>query len=342
MHSPTNHSFSPAEAVDRSWKNFTLTKLSWTKLSLTKYELEKTWGQKSFFLSICALALINLFLLWYANLPDESTAPLSAHRMFAEEIRSMTEQEKATYLNTLKEKLDGIDFVQNVLIARSISGEMGEALADQMLESNPGTFEKYHPLYQDGSYLHYTNSFYQEKSLVDTWYDEWLKVDGYEDYLRSVQENKEILEGIGIFSNQEQDGFSARNIAKSASAYQGLSHEKIRWMPAGSLVLAMKSLWTDLLLLLAAFLFAGSTIFEEKKRQLFYVTRSTKRGISHSVLGKLRALFLHCIFVTFLLYGLNLAFFGLAAGLPDMDCPLQSLAPYSPLPPTWRALFQSP
>ncbi len=304
--------------------------------SLTKYELEKTWGQRNFVLSVCALVLINLFLLWYANLPDESTAPLSAYKKFAGDINHMTEQEKASYLNSLKETLDGINFVQDVLIARKVSGEMGETLAAQLLESRPGAFEKYHPLYQDGAYLHYTGSFYQEKSLVDEWYAEWLKVDGYGTYLRSVQENKEILQGIGIFANQEQDSFSARNITKSAKAYQGLSDAGIRWMPAKSLVLALKSLWTDLLLLLAAFLFVGSIIFEEKKKQLFYVTRSTKRGIFHSVYAKLKALFLHCIAVTLALYGSNLAFFGLAAGLPHMNAPLQSLAPYmeSPLPIT--------
>lgn len=304
--------------------------------SLTKYELIKTWGRRNFALSICALVLINLFLLWYANLPDESTAPLSAHKMFAADIGDMTEAEKASYLNSLKENIDGIDFVQNVLITRSISGEMGETIAEQMLESNPGVFEKYHPLYQDGSYLHYTDSFYQEKSLVDGWYAEWQKVDGYGTYLRSVQENRQVLQGISIFSNQEQDSFSNRNIAKSAHAYSGLSTEGIRWMPAGSLVLATESLWTDILLLLAAFLFVGNMIFEEKKKQLFYVTRSTKRGIFHSILGKLSALFLHCIMATLLLYGSNFVFLGLAAGLPDMNCPLQSLAPYmeSPLPIT--------
>ena len=236
--------------------------------SLTKYELEKTWGQRNFVLSVCALVLINLFLLWYANLPDESTAPLSAYKKFAGDINHMTEQEKASYLNSLKETLDGINFVQDVLIARKVSGEMGETLAAQLLESRPGAFEKYHPLYQDGAYLHYTGSFYQEKSLVDEWYAEWLKVDGYGTYLRSVQENKEILQGIGIFANQEQDSFSARNITKSAKAYQGLSDAGIRWMPAKSLVLALKSLWTDLLLLLAAFLFVGSIIFEEDRKSV--------------------------------------------------------------------------
>ena len=296
--------------------------------SLIKYELDKTWGRRSFALSVCALALINLFLLWFSSLPDESAAPLSAHRMFLTEIRSMTEQEKGAYLESLKETIDGIDFVHNVIMARSISGEMGDILAGQILESSPGTFEKYHPLYQSGSYLHYTDSFYQEKDLVDGWYAEWLKVDGYGSYLRSVQENKEILGGIGIFGDQEKESFSARNIAKSAEAYAKLTDAGIRWTPAKSMVSAMECLWTDLLLLLSAFLFIGIMIFEEKKKQLFYVTRCTRRGILHSMTGKLAALLIHCILVTFLLYGLNLAFYGLAAGFPDLNVPVQSVADY--------------
>lgn len=300
--------------------------------SLTKYELEKTWGRRSFVLSVLALAMINLFLLWYTAWPDEETAPLSAHRMFAEEIRGMEEEEKAAYLQSLKENLDGIDFVQNVLMAQGISGEMGEALTSQMLESSPGTFEEYYPLYQDGSYLHFTDSFCLEKALVDAWYEEWLKVDGYGAYLRSVQENKDILGGIGIFASGEKDSFSSRNIEKSAKAYEMLSDEDIRWMPGKSLVSAMECLWTDLLLLLSAFLFVGSMIFEEKKKQLFYVTRGTRRGIFHSIFGKLKALLLHCMLATFLLYGLNFVFFGFAAGLPDMDAPIQSVARYMESP----------
>lgn len=300
--------------------------------SLTKYEWEKTWGRPGFALSVFALVLINLFLLWYASLPDEYTAPLSAHRTFMAEIRSMTEPEKGDYLKSLKETLDGIDFVHNVLLARSISGEMGEALTSQMLETSPGRFEKYQPLYESGEYLHFTDSFYQEKALVDAWYDQWQKVDGYGAYLSSVQENKKILGGIGIFARQEKDSFSSRNILKSARAYEKLSDADIRWMPEKSLTSAMECLWTDLLLLLAAFLFVGSTVFEEKKKQLFYVTRSTRKGISQSVMAKLTALLFHCILTTLLLYGSNLAFFGLSAGFPDLSAPLQSVAGYMESP----------
>ena len=304
--------------------------------SLTKFEWEKTWGRPGFALSVCALALINLFLLWYSSLPDESTAPLSAHKTFMTEIRDMTEQEKGSFLKSMKETLDGIDFVQNVLMARSISGQMGEALAGQMLEGSPGLFEKYRPLYESGSYLHFTDSFYQEKNLVDAWYDQWTKVNCYGAYLRSVQEKKEILGGIGIFSPREGENFSSRNILKSAQAYEKLSDAGVRWMPAKTLTSSMECLWTDILLLLAAFLFVGSMIFDEKKKHLFYVTRSTKRGILPSILGKLASLLLHCILVTLLLYGLNLAFYGLTAGLPDMNVPVQSVADYmeSPFPIT--------
>lgn len=305
---------------------------------LVKYEWEKTWGRPSFVLAICALALINLFLLWYTSLPDQTNAPLSAHRKFMEEIGDMTEQEKGAFLESMKETLDGIEFVQNVLAARSISGQMGEALADQMLQSSPGTFEKYHPLYEDiflhgnSGVLRFSDSFFQEQALVDTWYKQWRKVNGYGDYLRSVQENKEILNGIGIFAQTETESFSSRNIRKSARAYEKLSDEGIRWMPEKSLASALENLWTDLLLLLAAFFFVGSMIFEEKKKQLFYVTRSTRRGICHSILAKLTALLLHCVLATLLLYGASLAFYGLTAGFPDLNVPLQSVACYMESP----------
>lgn len=299
---------------------------------MIKYELEKIWMRKDFLLAVSALLFVNLFLLWYTNLPDETMPPLSAYKAFQKEISGMSEEEKGDYMEALKGTLDTMEFVQEVLIARQISGEMGEYFLKHALESRPGVFEQYYDSFQKGDYLKFTDSFYQEKALADELYEEWRKVSGYGDYLRTVRENSRILGNIGIFSGQETDTFSSRNIAKEEKDYGRLTDTGIRWMPEKPLTRAMESLWTDLLLLLSVFLFVGHLIFREKERGLFYVIRSARHGVYPCILAKLAALFIHCAAVSFLLYGTNLLFFSVTAGLGSVDgfweAPLQSIAGY--------------
>lgn len=304
--------------------------------SLTQYELEKTGKKREFIFSMTLLLAINLFLLLVTDLPDEMTPPLSAYKAFQQEISGLTEQEKGAYMDSWKETLDNMAFVQQVLSVRNLSGEMGEYLLKQTLESRPGAFEKYYESYRQEDYLRFTDSFYRESALEEELYEEWQTVSGYGDYLASVQENKEILEGIGIFSagsaGQDKDDFSSRNIAKSAADYGKLSEVSVSWIPGRPLVSAMESKWTDLLLLLSVFLFAGNLIFREKERKLFFITRCTRRGIYPHILSKLAALFLHCLFFVFLMYGSNLLFYGITAGLGSAEgfwkASLQSVAAY--------------
>ena len=70
---------------------------------LAGYELWKIWGGRSFRLSVCVLLLLNLFLLWYGNLPGEDTPPLAAYKAFGRETAGMTQEEKGEYLLVLKE-----------------------------------------------------------------------------------------------------------------------------------------------------------------------------------------------------------------------------------------------
>lgn len=299
---------------------------------LIKYELEKIWGKRDFVFSVLALLCFNLFLLWYTNRSDDMVPPLSAYKILQSEIRDLTEPEKGEYMESLKKTMDNMAIVDQVLAAKQLSGEMGEYFVRQVLESNPGVFVEYQVTFQKGDYLRFTDSYYQESTLVNQLYLEWQKVSGYETYLNSIRENRDILGSIGLFAGQNKKSFSARNIEKSARDYADLKASRICWIPEKPFVWAMENNWTDLLMILSGFLFAGSMIFQEKEKKLFYVTRSTRRGIYPCILGKLGALLFHCIFITFLLYGENLIFFGMTAGLGSVKgywaASLQSLARY--------------
>ena len=249
-------------------------------MRLTAFELRKIWGKPSFLLSVCVLLAVNLFLMWYINLPDEGTPPLSAYKAFIEDIASMSESEKTDYIDDLKAKVDGIAFVQTIQGMQNMGNEMGAALAQQEMEANPGLFEQYYDLYQSGDYLIYTDSFAKESALIQELYEENSKVSGYTDYLESVQKNKDSLSGISIFGSTEN--FSTRNTQKSAKDYDGLENTEIQWQPSRGISAAMENSVTDVLLLLGIFLFVGSLIAEEKEKGLFNITRGTKYGLCNS------------------------------------------------------------
>lgn len=296
-------------------------------IRLIPFELGKIWSKRSFLLSVCVLFLIHLFLLWYTTLPDEEKAPLAAYKTLGTELAGKSEEEKGQYIAGLKETIDGVCFVRDVLAMQSFDGERGNGLAAQEMEEHPGRFEMYYDLYQSGNYLKYTGSPEQEQALVDEVYSEWQKVSGYGEYLRSIQENKDALSGISIFGGQSGDTYSSRNLEKSAADYAELTDRNIRFTPSKGITSAMQGMWTDLLLVLGVMLFVGSLITEEKDKKLF-ITRSTKRGILHSIAAKLAALLIHCVLLTALFYIAGIVFFGTGAGWFDPGAGLQSVASY--------------
>mgnify|MGYP007098660707 CR=1 FL=1 len=297
-------------------------------LRLAGFEIGKIWGRRSFLVGICVLLTVNGFLLWYTNLTDGEHPPLSAYRAFCQEISGMTEAEKGAYVSDFKETMDGLRFVEEVLMLQGMSRDMGEALQAQMLAESPGVFETYIDLYQSESYLKFTDSFRQERMLAEELYEEWKSCADYGEYLLSVQENKNMLKSIKLFGGAKESSFSARNVEKSAGDYGKLTGEGLRWMPQKAVTGSMENLWTDLLLLLSAAFFIGYLILEDKEKQLFYITRSTPRGIGPDIWARLAALLVHCMAMAALFYGENLLFYGQGAGFGDLSASLQSLEAY--------------
>ena len=298
-------------------------------LRLIPFELSKIWRKRSFVLSVCVLLLLHLFLLWYTSLPNEERPSLSAYKTLCTELHGKSEAEKGKYIAELKEKIDGVCFVRDVISMQSMESEMGDILAEQELENHPGVFEKYYEVYQTGDYLRFTDSPEQEKTFIDEIYAEQQKVAGYGEYLRSIQENKDMLGGISIFGGQNSNSYSTRNLQKSSADYAKLSDENIQFTPSKGLVSAMDNIWTDLLLVLGMMLFVGSLITEEKNKKLFFITRSTTNGVLQSIEAKIAALLIHCILLTALLYAVSLVFFGQSAGWFVPGASLQSIAAYT-------------
>ena len=294
--------------------------------SLIYFELKKIWNKKSFIFITCLLLIINIFFLWYTNLENEKRPSLSSYKMFQTEILNMSESEKEEYVKKLKKDIDGIYFVIDILNMQK--NEIGSSFVEQELNENPGVFETYYEIYKSGNYLHFTSSLEQEQIFINEIYNEQVKVSGYDDYLEGIKKDKGKLEGISIFNNQDENNFSTRNIKKSAKDYSGLNSSNVKFIPSKTIISTIENIGTDILLILITFLFIGNLITEEKEKKLFYVTRSTKYGVVHSIFAKIIALFIHCIIFSILLFGINYLFFGIFGGFNDLGIKLQSLAPY--------------
>lgn len=297
-------------------------------LRLIPFELGKIWKKRNFLFAMSVLLLLHLFLLWYTTLPSENTAPLSAYRRLQNELSRKNEAEKERYIAKLKETMDGVCFVRDILAMQSFGNEGGSVLAEQEIKNHPGIFEQYYDLYQSGDYLQFSTSLEQEQRFIDEIYSEQQKVSGYGEYLRSIQKNKDTLGKISIFSGQSGETYSSRNLKKSAADYRRLTDSYIRFTPSKGIVSAMQGMWIDLLLVLGMMLFVGNLITEEKDKKLFLITRSTKYGILPNIAAKLWVLLIHCTLLTILFYTVSIIFFGSSTGWFDPGASLQSIAAY--------------
>lgn len=297
-------------------------------LRLTVYEMAKIWRKPGYLTAIMLLLACNIFLLWYQNMYGDIEVSPSALKVFQKDISGMSKAERRCYVETLKKTIDGVYHVQNVLQLSAMGGEMGEALKEQELAQHPGMFEQYRERYETGEYLKYTDSLETEYSFIYSLYEEMVKVSDYAGYLQEVQNNKDKKAGISIFQGQEADGFTGRNLKKSAEDYKKLTGEGVLWCPQKSVKAAMEGKVSDVLLMLLLCLFVGSLITEEKEKSLFLVTRASKNGIVPDIFARLAALFINCFLLTVIFYGANLLFLGYSAGFVDVTLPLQSLAAY--------------
>lgn len=297
-------------------------------LKLIPYELLKIWHKRSFAVFMGVLLILNVIMLWYTTMPKDGEAPLSAYKALSSDLSRMEEDDKYNYIIQMKEEIDGVSAVAEILSLQARGDEMGAALAENSLAKKPDIIEKYMQKYKSGEYLKYTDNLYTEKALLDEIYDELTVVSGYDAYLERIRNRKELLNGISVFGETPDDDFSHQNMEKSAYEHAGLNSENIRYLPSKGIHIALESPFTDLLLIPAVFLFIGSLITEEKEKGLLYITRATRNGIANSIIAKLLALLVHVIAMCLLLYGSNLIFAGIQTGLCDFSAQLQSVPSY--------------
>lgn len=294
-------------------------------ISLIPYELQKLIKNRSFILSVVIVFLIHFFLLWYFSLPTKGEYDLDAYRHVQETLSHQSDQETAEFLNDWKQEIEGVSFVRQIQSMKQ--SKDSDAWVAQELETHPGVFEKYLTLYQSGMYLRFSDSLEQEQQLLEEIYEEYRIVSGYASYLDEIKQNRKTLSDISIFQSQGND-FSSRNIEKSAEDYAWLDATGVSYQPSKSITSVMKSVWIDLLLFVLVLIVADTLITKEKEKRLFTITHCTKLGRLPLIGAKLSVLWIYCMCMSILFYGVALLFYGCLYGGIDMHVRIQSIFCY--------------
>lgn len=291
-------------------------------------EVEKIWKKRSFLGIICFLLVVQVFLLWYTGAYNEESVSLSSYKKLEKVLAPLSEQEKLALIDQQYEIIQGVAFVEEIILYQSSESEMSAAIAKQELNANPGVFEKYHDLYESGEYLNYTDSLEKEKELLSEVYKEIHTVSAYSEYLDSVQNNRDALNQISIFASNTQNGFSGKNIEKSADDHMGLEGIEICYTPSKGVQEMIGFGEADILLVLLVALFAIHLVWEEKEKGLFAITRASRLGRLPHICAKIGALFLNCIFFTVVIYGIRFLWFSGQAGMGNLFRSIQSVEPF--------------
>ena len=143
---------------------------------------------------------------------------------------------------------------------------------------------------------------------------EYDTVNGYSQFLQSVQEKATQLSGISIFQNDET-GYDLANIELTARVYAGLGETPIDYYPQKGLYTAISYAFTDLILLAGMLLLALILVRQERDSGLLSLVRSLPGGRLKTALAKLAAFGVSLLAVLAVLYGVNLLYCAASFGL---------------------------
>lgn len=271
-------------------------------MRLTGYELYKVWSRRGFIILVAALIISNVFLLWYINRPSDDCYSLSEYGKLNNYIDKLSESERTDYLENLHDEYSDED--------------------DISYGSAPGYME-YEPEYTDNSY--------SEKVLIDDFYNEWKQISNYSGFLSEVGSNSDILSSISIFANssdKESDSFSEKNIEKTKLDYSSMSDIQPQFYGGKGVEGIFSFDITEYLLVLNIIVIVSILFYEEKDKNLYSIIRSVSSGRGPLILSKLGALAISTMIITTAFYMTNIVFFGLTAGIGNLNRCIQSVPAY--------------
>lgn len=180
----------------------------------------------------------------------------------------------------------------------------------------------YDPEYFTGT-AEFSDNFYVEQQLLKDVLTEIKQVDGYSDYLKSVDNAAENMKAMSFFSNE--NSFNYRNIIKTQEEFSRLGTENVVSDRSKGVLMAVRFGATDILMLLLILLFTVKLMTSEREQGYFPLLRATANGRARLGLAKLPALIVSAGAAAVVLYGSGIAAGAAVYGLGDLSRGLQSV-----------------
>lgn len=284
-------------------------------------ELKKQLNKR--FLGILLVAfLVNLLLFWHGQ--SANSADRWAHeerQQLQQALLAMEEDQRFSYVRKQCAMLDAC-YGWETYKRELSSGVPTPQITTEML--------LYQQIYENGSYLRYTGSLYEERALFSGIYQELQRISNYrQNILQTIEDTEKRLE-LSIFS--QPGTFAYRNQIEMIRQLSSLTEIKPVYDISDGVLCFQTSPVTDLLaLMLILYLCVEMTVAEQQKGMLC-ILRATQNGRLPLTAAKLVSAFLLTLSVTAVLWGCNFAFCGIRFGFGDLSRPVQSLTGYSTCP----------
>lgn len=163
----------------------------------------------------------------------------------------------------------------------------------------------------------FTDDFYSEQALLKYVYNETAQVDGYSEYLLSIDQAAENMKSFSFFA--DENSFNYRNIIKTREDFSGLSADNVKLGKSKGILLATRFGVTDLLLLLLTVIFGVRLLSSEREGGFLPLFRSAVNGKGRLAAAKLAALGMSAFLAASLLYGSSFLTGVVMYGFGDTD-----------------------
>lgn len=299
---------------------------------MIKSELYKLWSRRSFLLFLAVLILVNTGVNIYES--SHESISLSSYKELDDRLEGMSESEKQGYIEEELERIQAIDTIDTIRNYEAIGGEINTRIAENLMSENQDNYNKYFSLWQSGEYLEFTDGLYDEMNFWADIYERYQKTSDYESYLDSIASQGQKQSQISIFGGTDDNTatFSSRNITSVMNQYKKLQGTQTEFYTYAWVDRVLSGTASDLLIFVFIFLIAGILIYEEKKKSLMGLLRSTPGGRTRCIISKLVAQSISVLAVTVTFYLSNVIFYGFVTGLNGWNCSIQSVPEYLSCP----------
>lgn len=245
----------------------------------------------------------------------DSHAALTRYLEWLEEYKKMPLTEAIPELETEKERLTDILAISDLL-----KDDGGISMTDSLTQYREEQPELVKQLENGEIDL---NEVRLDYVAVNNLLAQTAYLDGYDDYLNTIQANKDKMLSFSIFN--DTDSFSGRNIILTAEEFQALEGVSLTLGADGAISAFMDFSVTDYLLLAVLMLICISFL-DERKKGLWSVVHAAPNGRLRLALRRTGILLGVSVIGVLLLYGSNLLLgFSVYGGMDDLGRAAQSV-----------------